>query len=155
MSDNVQVRGLREARARVHAIAARARDVSAAWPAVGDAVADTADEAFRTGGASTGKTWAPLTPPYRRWKFLHGMDPQTLVRTGELRDAYTARPYAREVHQPQRATFGPGVPFWARFHHRGSRGGQVPARPAFVVTDELEQTASDVLRRYIVEGLIK
>lgn len=148
----VSVHGLSAAARRVAEIGRRSRDLRPAWPSVGDFMARTAAEQFATGGARLGKPWAPLSPPYLRWKIKHGFDPRILIQTGEMRDSYVSRPMSVEDYRRKEASFGSDDPK-AEFHQYGTRN--MPARPVLFRTPEVDATVANVLAHYIATGRVK
>lgn len=139
------------ARARLRDIADRAADVRPAWPYVGDTVAGAMVDQFETEGASGGAPWAPLSPPYLRWKIRNGFDPRKLRQTGAMRESLTSDPMAIEEYQPQQARFGSDDPK-LHFHQSGTRF--MPARPVLFMTPQLERDVARILVRYIVDGRV-
>lgn len=152
----MQSTGIDETRQLLRGMAHRAGDLRPVWPVIGDAVAGEAALMFRTGGASAGRPWAPLTPRYRAWKIKKHYDPRTLIRTGAMMRSLTSRPMGIENHAATYAEFGTRDPN-LHWHEHGTR--KMPARPvmrplADVVfrRDPIATMVGDLIAAHIVEG---
>jgi hypothetical protein len=124
------------------------------WAKVGDEIAEHMAEQFATEGAHlTGKAWAPLSPPYLRWKVRHGLHPERLRATDALVSSLISRPMAVEEYSPLEAKFGTDDPK-ARFHQGGTKF--MPQRKIIEVDspggEELADDAWSVVARYIFEN---
>lgn len=148
-SPNVEIEGSEAVRVLMSEMKDRTTGVEKAWPKVGQVIADAMTEQFDTEGVRlTGKPWAPLSPPYLRWKIRKGFDPRRLHQTGAMRRSLTSRPMAIETYGPTSARFGTDDPK-ARFHQGGTR--RMPERTILAVDEDLSDDASQVLARYIFE----
>jgi hypothetical protein len=132
---------------RLEAMAERARDVSPAWRAWGDDVADAFTDQFRSEGTRLLKrTWSPLSPKYAAWKAKHFPGKTILRRTDVMMEHFTRRPLMVERIDAHSSAFGARgkVP---KFHQRGTR--YMPARPIARADDRLHAAASRHIRRHI------
>lgn len=131
----------------------RSTGMEAAWPAVGDVIADHMATQFATEGAHlTGKPWAPLSPPYLAWKLAHGGN-GILRLSDAMVSSLISRPMAVEEYGPDWATFGTNDPK-AKFHQGGTK--KMPQRKIIELDspggEELADDCNSVLARYIFEG---
>lgn len=128
----------------------RTTGVAAAWPAVGDVVAEAMADQFATEGvALTGRPWAPLKPSYLRWKRRNGFRPERLRQTDQMRRSLVSRPMAIEEYRPMSASFGTDDEK-AEFHQSGTQF--MAQREIINVTEDLADDINSVLARYIFEG---
>lgn len=155
---SAQISGAQVLRRQLREMSDRAQDATPVWPRVGGVIAEASREAFNSAGFSiTGTPWAPLSPRYLRWKIRNGFDPRILHKTGALRADMTSRPMGKEVYTPSTATFGTslrspkGAPY-PKFLQGGTR--YMPARPFLVVTPEMRDDITTILRDYVVSGRI-
>lgn len=127
----------------------RTKDVSPAWPKVGDVIAGYMSEQFDSQGVKlTGGPWAPLNPDYLSWKIAKGFDPRILHQTGAMRASLTSRPMDIEEYQPQTARFGTRDEK-APFHQNGTQ--HMPQRKIMDMTPDFADDVNQVLARYIFE----
>lgn len=149
-ASHATITGDRRVRQLLSEMADRATGVEAAWPGVGDVIAEAMVEQFATDGAYlNGAVWAPLKPPYVRWKINHGFNPRKLRKTEAMEASLISRPMAIEQYRPMSATFGTDDEK-AAFHQNGTK--HMPQRKIINVTDELADDVSSVLARYIFEN---
>lgn len=149
MASSARIDGDRRVRQLLSEMADRTQGVEAAWPKVGDVIADAMTQQFQTEGAHlNGVQWAPLSPDYLAWKIRKGFRPERLRQTDKMRDSLTSRPMAVEVYGPMRATFGTDDQK-AAFHQNGT--SMMPRRQIITVTDDLADDVNSVLATYIFE----
>jgi hypothetical protein len=128
----------------------RTTGMEAAWPGVGDVIADAMKQQFATEGAHlNGVQWAPLNPDYLAWKIGKGFRPERLRQTDAMKDSLTSRPMDVEVYEPMRATFGT-TDEKAPWHQHGT--SIMPQRQIINVTADLADDVNSVLATYIFEG---
>ena len=133
----------------------RTQGVEAAWPAVGDVVAEAMYEQFASEGVYlTGKPWAPLKPDYLRWKIRRGFHPERLRQTDQMRLGLIGRPMPVEEYRPFSATFGTDDEK-AGFHQNGTRF--MPQRKIMEadVNPDFADDVNSVLARYIFENRLQ
>ena len=144
--------GLTGVTRKLRKMAERADNLDPVWPRVGDDVADAMLNQFKTKGALGGRPWAPLKPEYRAWKVKHGLSPEILIATGDMRDSLTDRPMQVERYEGRSAVFGTRDPKY-KFHHYGTRF--MPQRRVVKMVPGLEKQIADRLRAYVFDGEIK
>ena len=105
---------------RLARMAAHTQDVRPVWREAARTFAREQRRTFASG------RWAPLSPPYARWKARAFPGASILVRTGGLRRSLTSRPLGVEDIRPQEMTIGSNVAH-GRFHQQGT--ATMPARP--------------------------
>lgn len=131
----------------------RLADASPAFDEIGGLFAQIETRRF----AQQGPGWAPLSPAYARAKAALFPGRPILVRTGQLRDSLTQRPFGIDRVGPTFAEFGTNIPY-AQYHQHGTP--HMPARPPLVTdlaeTDKRRMTK--IMQRYIVgldrEGML-
>jgi phage gpG-like protein len=129
----------------------RAADMKPAWDKVEETIALSAQRAFATHGASTGRAWKPLKPEYLAWKTAHGYPPAPLIRSGELWQSVSLVPMDISRKGLTKATFGTSLDY-ASYHMTGTRN--MPARPFFRATRRLSNDISRILADYIEHGRV-
>lgn len=125
-----------------------ATDARPAWEAMADSFQQAEARQFRTEGLYGSGGWAPLSPRYAAWKARHYPGATILVRTGDLRDSLTRRPFGVEVILPRRAIFGSDVRYGG-FHQRGDG---VPRRRPVELPESLRRRWVKILQRFLVTG---
>lgn len=146
------IEGDRRVRQLLSEMADRAEGVEAAWPKVGDVIAEHMAEQFDTEGAHLGGSpWAALSPPYLAWKVKAGFDPRRLHQTEDMRGSFTKRPLPIEEYRPDSATFGSDDEK-AAFHQHGT--SRMPQRQILDVdtNPDFADDVNSVLARYIFEN---
>lgn len=133
-------------------------DVSPAWEVIADDFARMEREQFATEGRRASGGWAPLSPPYARWKAIHYPGAKILHRTGDLERSLTQRPFGVEVILPTYMAIGSDVDYGA-YHQQGSAfGPPSPGRGRLPRRRPVELRESDrvkwvkILQRFIVTG---
>jgi hypothetical protein len=131
----------------------RTTGVEAAWPGVGDVIAEAMHEQFATEGSHLlGHKWAPLSPKYLAWKVKKGFHPERLRQTDQMRLGLIGRPMPIEEYRPMSATFGTDDEK-AHWHQEGT--SRMPQRQIINVTDDLADDVNSVLARYIFENRLQ
>lgn len=133
-------------------MADRTTGIAAAWPAVGDVVAEHMAEQFATEGSHlTGRPWAPLSPKYLAWKLAHGFMPEKLRQTDAMVSGWISRPMDIEEYGPDWARFG-SSDSKGGFHQHGTRF--MPQRKIMDVdvNPDFPDDVNSVLARYIFEN---
>jgi hypothetical protein len=146
--------GLAEARRRIQAMRARARDLSPAFEVVLDWWALQNAEHWVSRGGRWRTPWKPLHPDTLDDKRRRGFPPDTLVRTGDLIADLTLRPFGVELVTAQSATAGTGLRY-AIYHQEGTRRG-MPARK-LVNADAVAAAGavSSAVITWVVDGVPK
>lgn len=102
------------------------------------------------GTAETGGKWAPLSPPYARFKARVRPGRPILVFDGDLKREMTVP--GKGVYEITRRgmTVGTDLPY-AKYHQRGT--GSMPARPLMGTPREADTRQFEkILQRFIVTG---
>lgn len=146
------VRGDDDVRDRLQGLRDRARDLTPVWPAVGDVVADAVKRQFASDGAEFDTPWPALSPDYMAWKVKNSYSPDTLVKTGSLRDGLTSRPMAIERYGATEAEFGTDDKV-AVYHTYGTRRG-LPKRPPLKRTPALAREMNGKIAGWITDGKV-
>lgn len=123
-------------------------DASPAWEVLADSFGRAERRQFASEGAYGSGGWAPLSPRYARWKARAYPGQPILVRTGELRESLTRRPFGVEVIRPRFAIFGSDVDY-GRFHQRGDG---LPQRRPVELPESLRRRWVKIIQRFIVTG---
>lgn len=151
MPSHATIDGDRRVRQLLSEMVDRTQGVEAAWPAVGDVIAEHMHDQFASEGVHlTGRPWAPLQPRYLAWKVRHGFHSEKLRQTDTMRLSLVSRPFPIEEYRPTSATFGTDDPK-AAFHQNGTRF--MPRRQIIDVdtNPDFADDVSSVLARYIFE----
>lgn len=102
------------------------------------------------GSAETGK-WAPLSPPYARWKAKRRPGRPILVFDGDLRDSMTIPHNGVWEVWDRGFVVGTAVDY-AIYHQKGT--DHMPARPLLGSPRRSDTRAlTKILQRWIVEGV--
>ncbi|AMM44474.1 hypothetical protein BARRETLEMON_12 [Arthrobacter phage BarretLemon] len=102
------------------------------------------------GTPETGGRWAPLSPPYARWKEKRRPGRPILVFDGDLRDSMTKPNTGIYEIWDKGFVVGTALPY-ATFHQNGTP--IMPARPIIgSVRREDVRNFAKILQRWIVEG---
>lgn len=141
-------RGLGSAEDALRLLAWRARDVSAAWPIVGEVFADAERRHFGSMGSGT---WQPLAKITTDQKGPKRHDSHAMRASNALYHSLTehyARGAVREYHEPTEMRFGTDL-FYAKFHDQGEG---VPKRPLMNADDRALRSAATTLAKYLATG---
>lgn len=151
MSGTATIQGDKQVIKLLRDLKGKVKDMAPVWVQIGDIVSDEMTQAFDSQGVSAnGVPWAPLSPPYLRWKLRHGFDPRVLHQTGAMRNSFTSRPMSIEKYARHQATFGSDDPK-AAFHQFGT--SKMPQRRILNVTPEFSARVNDRLRNYLTSQL--
>lgn len=127
----------------------RVTDASPALEALGDRLARAEEQQFATEGGYGSGGWAPLSPKYAAWKARHFPGAPVLVRSGDLRDSLTSRPFGIDVVDRLTAVFGTGVEY-AGYHQSGTP--KMPARKPMELPDSERREWMKVIQRFLITG---
>ncbi len=137
-------------RRRIREMAERARDVSPAWQAVATWFAEANFEQFLSRGARYRDPWPPLAASTTLEKLARGFPLDPLIRTGDLVQDLTSRPFGVEQITPHEMTVGTAIPY-AGFHQRGT--SRMPRRVLFDAGQiRREQVATTAIANWIIRG---
>lgn len=125
----------------------RAQDATPAWDRMADSFEQLNRRQFQASGRAASGGWAPLSPAYAAWKSRHYPGRPILVRTGELRESLTRRPFGVEVIRPGSMEIGTAVPY-ARFHQQGGPG--LPRRRPVELTERARREWVKILQHHLV-----
>lgn len=128
-----------------------ATDASPAFEKIGDSLARAERRQFKSEGNYGSAGWAPLAPRTvrERQRLGYGGEHPILVRTGDLRDSLTVRPFGVDVVETQFAVFGSGVDY-GLFHQQG--GDNLPQRRPIELPETLRRRWVKILQRWIMTG---
>lgn len=112
-------------------------DLTPAFEEMADAFGDWEEQAFSSGGSSSGGGWAPLATG----------GPSRLTKTGNLR-ASLIGPAIREIG-PRRMELGSDVPYGG-YHQTGT--SRMPARPPVRLTAANKAQWTKIIHRYILKA---
>lgn len=119
-----------------------------AWPGVAKIARDHARRRF----AAEGPGWEGLTEGYAvRKAEKHGVK-KILSATGALEDSLTEEGAEGAIYDatPDTLTVGSSLPY-ARAHHFGLLERSLPARPIYLVDDELAREVAEVMERDLTD----
>ncbi|RIJ76611.1 hypothetical protein D1871_11095 [Nakamurella silvestris] len=125
----------------------RLESAQPAFERIGDQFAQAEMANFLTQGGG----WAPLSPGYAAYKAARFPGRPILVRTGEMRDSLTHRPFGIDTVGDTRAEFGTADPK-AKYHQHGT--SKMPARPPVKVSEGNRNEMAKTLQRYLMTGSI-
>jgi phage gpG-like protein len=125
-----------------------ADDATPAWEVLAKSFQLAQRKQFRSEGLYGSGGWAPLSPRYAAWKARHYPGAPILVRTGDLRDSLTQRPFGVEVIEPRYAVFGSDVDY-GLFHQQGDG---VPRRRPVELPESLRRRWVKIIQRFLVTG---
>jgi phage gpG-like protein len=140
--------GLERARARLQGIRERAQNLLPAWDTLLDWWAEQNRLQWATNGARWGKPWEPLAPRTLANKRRYGYPRDILVRTHDLRDEMTKRPFGVESFDHHGAVAGTNLPY-ARYHQRGT--DRMPRRR---IVDARRVRAEGVTGRAVINWVV-
>lgn len=146
----------------------RAGDMRTAMNAVADDFLRTERRVFDTDGAAAGGRWTPLADAYAANKRREGRGNEMLEllggRGGRLRESLTRRGASYQIRDvgADRARVGTSLGI-AKIHQRGGtvsvqsgpqkgRRYRIPARPFVVLTPEVKDRWTMIMRTYVVDG---
>lgn len=124
-------------------------DATPVWNKLADRFATVERRQFDSEGAYGSGGWPALSPKYAAWKARHFPGAPILVRSGELRDSLTERPFGIEVIQPGSMTIGSGTEYGR--YHQGGAGNNPQRRPVELPENERREWVS-MIQRFIVTG---
>jgi phage gpG-like protein len=146
----------------------RAGDMRTAMDAVADDFLRTQRRVFDTDGAAAGRRWTPLAATYAENKRHEGRGTEMLEllggRGGRLRESLTRRGASYQVRDVGPHTVKVGTKLGiAKVHQRGGtvtvqrgpnkgRRYRIPARPFVVLTPEVKDRWTVIMRTYVVDG---
>jgi hypothetical protein len=149
---DVEVDGLREARAALQRMRDRSHDLSPAWQELITWWAATNVEHFSSRGRRWRTPWEPLKPTTVAQKRRQGFLADPLVRTARMREDLTRRPLGAEHITHNRVDVGTDAPY-AKFHQRGAPRAHLPRRPLVNAAQvAAEGTAGACVLSWIVDG---
>lgn len=141
--------GLDRFRRELQAMRERAQNLLPAYDTVLDWWADQNRINFATNGARWGRPWEPLAPRTLRNKARHGYPRDILVRTHQLRDELTHRPFGVESIDAHGAKVGTNLDY-ARYHQRGTR--RTPRRK---LVDARRVRSERVVNRAVINWVVR
>jgi phage gpG-like protein len=141
--------GLDRARRELRAMRERAQNLLPAWDTLLDWWGEQNRLQFRTEGMRYGQKWAPLAPRTLAYKHRHGYPRDILVRTHELRDQLTRRPFGIERYDAHEAVAGTKLDY-ARYHQTGTR--RMPQRR---IVDARRVRAEGVTGRAVINWVVR
>ena len=148
----ITVQGEQRLRQALADLARSIQDYSPAWEVITRNFQRAMRGQFGSQGARGGKTWAPLSRAYSRWKERVAPGRPILVLTGDL-VLSLIRQTGDTIHEerPLSLTLGTKVPY-AKYHQTGSKKNKrLPARPPLVLTDQDYRDMSTNLTSYSAE----
>lgn len=126
-------------------------DMTPVWRELANKFARAQARQFKSEGAYGSGGWQALSPDYAAWKARHYPNAGILVRSGDLRDSLTKRPFGIEVLRPQSMVIGSGITY-GRFHQSGS--GTLPRRRPVELPESTRRAWVQLMQRYIVTGYV-
>lgn len=103
---------------------------------------------FITEGASTGDSWADLSPAYAQWKAVHYPAQGILVRTGDLKASVIDRTDPKAIYRASQNELVIGTEIgYAKFHQYGTR--HMPQRPVFRVDEAFMGVVGKSMQEYV------
>ena len=131
----------------LEAIEDRISNSREAFDAMGDRLEAAEIRQFASEGAFGSGGWTALSPAYGAWKARNYPGAPILVRTGELRDDLTQRPFSIDVVEDRMALFGSAVPY-GRFHQGGT--DRMPRRRPIELPGSGREEWAKVMQRWIM-----
>lgn len=136
----VNTTGLEEAQAKLGKLVKRGADLTPILRELGDDEITRTLLRFEHGEAPDGSAWAGLKQPRKGRK---GGSAQVLVDTGQLRNSIT-----KQILGGSALIIGSNADY-AAWHQFGTR--YVPARPFLGVSDDLIQSAQELIHAYFLD----
>jgi phage gpG-like protein len=125
------------------------RDARPAWDKIADSFATLEARQFSSHGHAASGGWAPLSPRYGAWKAQHYPGKPIMVRSGDLMESLTRRPFGIEDIDRQSMRIGSDVDH-GRWHQRG--GPNLPRRRVVELTEGTRRDWVQILQRHIVSN---
>lgn len=127
-------------------------DARRLWDALADRFAKIERRQFDTEGAYGSGGWPALSPRYAAWKARHYPGAPILVRSGDLRESLTVRPFGIEVIETSFMVLGSGIDY-GRFHQHG--GGTLPRRRPVELPEGERRTWIRYIQRFVLTGEVR
>lgn len=138
--------------AQLRNLAARAEDVTPAWPKVGAYLSRQVRRQFATRGKHMGTPWKPLAKSTMKQKRRLGLPRVPLVRSGAMKASFIGRPMDIEKYEKTKATFGSSLKtaLWQQEGTERHGKRHIPPRPVLKMTPEIKQGARDIIKKHII-----
>jgi phage gpG-like protein len=124
------------------------KDARPLWEALADRFALIQARQFKSSGRYASGGWPALSPRYAAWKAKHYPGAPILVRSGDLRDSLTRRPFGVDVIEKKSMAIGSDVPY-GLYHQRGEG---LPQRRPVELTEAERRRWTRALQRYVITG---
>lgn len=145
-----QVFGEEQVGGKLNGISWRVEDIRPALEVLGDRFADLERRQFESEGSdSLGSGWDPLSPKYGAWKATHYPGAPIMVRTGDLKESLTQRPFGVDEVAMTEAAFGTGVEY-GQYHQQGA--GHLPPRRLVDLPEPERRAWVKTVLTFLMEG---